>query len=398
VHHELPQRLDLDWYRKRAKELVRDRDDPQVRERIREALGVRERFRLSDAQHLLAVEHGFASWADFKRWVETREEEPPVGRIGRSPVSDYERRAEELVEAVARGEEGAVRRAEAHLPRFDGSLDLRDAKIVVAHEYGFPTWRELVHYVEKAIREHEDRPGGELGEAFDLLKASDVEGLRRLLDRKPELVRESYAGAAATLLEAMTQPEQRHVDLRVAELLIERGSELDVPLNLAACFNHVELVRLLLAAGGRVDAVEIWGVTPLQTAIYHGAKEAGDLLASVAVVPDAFYVAAGAGLLERLAGWFEGERLRPEALRLRPNLSDVGWPPAPPPRDDPRDALDEALALAAYNGRLEATELLLARGASADGEVQPGLSALRLARLAGRDDVVRLLLQRGATG
>ncbi len=42
------------------------------------------------------------------------------------------------------------------------------------------------------------------------------------------------------------------------ELLIERGSDLDRPLNLAACFNRAELVRTLLDTGGRVDAVETW--------------------------------------------------------------------------------------------------------------------------------------------
>jgi hypothetical protein len=50
----------------------------------------------------------------------------------------------------------------------------------------------------------------------------------------------------------------------------------------------------------------------------------------------------------------------------RPNLADVGWPPGAPPRADPQEALDEALALATYNGRLEAMERLVARGASVD--------------------------------
>ena len=36
------------------------------------------------------------------------------------------------------------------------------------------------------------------------------------------------------------------VDPRVVELLIERGTDLDGPLNLAACFNRTELVRMLL--------------------------------------------------------------------------------------------------------------------------------------------------------
>lgn len=164
MHHELPQRLDLDWYRARARELLRAyrSADPEAVERV----GKRERFVLADAQHLIAREHGYRNWADFKHWVETREPEPPVGRIGRSPIATYEERARKLVEAVANQEEDALRRVRFHVPRlsgFDGkTLELADAKLVVAREYGFPTWRELVYYQQKAIDEYEHRPRGKL--------------------------------------------------------------------------------------------------------------------------------------------------------------------------------------------------------------------------------------------
>jgi hypothetical protein len=310
----------------------------------------------------------------------------------------YERRAEELVDAFRTGDDGARRRVAAHLPRGVGDeLPLRDAKIVVALEYGFPTWRDLVHYQQEAIDTYQERPTeGELARAWDLMKASDADGLRALLDEHPALVGGHYTGAASTLLEALTQPEQRHVDLRVAELLIERGSPLDAPLNLAACFNYAELVELLLAAGARQDADDIWGITPMQTAVYHGAREAADLLA---VIPDALYVAAGAGRIDDLARWFADDgRLRPEALRLRPNLADVGWPPAPPPRprDDPQDALDEAMALAAYSGRIEAMAYLRERGASPSGAVHLGLTGLHLAVITNRVDAARWLVEHGA--
>jgi hypothetical protein len=300
---------------------------------------------------------------------------------------------------VAAGEDGARRRVEAYLPRWEGGeIAIRDAKVVVAREYGFPTWRDLVHYQQAAIDTYEERPTeGELARAWDLMQASDVEGLRELLGRRPSLVADHYRGAASTLLEALTQPEQRHVDLRVAELLIEHGAALDVPLNLAACFDYVELVRLLLDAGADPLADEIWGVTPLQTAVYHGAREAADVLAEVAVAPDALYVAAGAGRLDHLAKWFDaGGRLRPEALRLRPNLADIGFPPAPPPRDEPQDALDEAIALAAFSGRIEAMELLHERGADPGGNGYLGLTPLHFAVMSDRAETARWLVEHGA--
>jgi hypothetical protein len=275
MHHELPERLDLEWYRKHAKDLVKAVRAGGERERVREAIGDKDGFVLSDAQHVIAVEHGFRNWGDFKRWVETRDPEPPVGRIGRAPISTYEERAQALVEEVRAGRDGALRRVRAFLPRYGGGeIALRDAKVVVAREYGFPTWRDLVRYQQKAIDTYEERPTGALGEAYDLMDRHDVESLRALLERKPHLVHERYHGAGSTLLEALTQPENAHLSTRTAEVLIELSSELDVPLNLAACFNRVELVKILLAAGARQDSTEIWGITPMQTAVYHGSREA----------------------------------------------------------------------------------------------------------------------------
>jgi hypothetical protein len=369
MHHELPARLDLEWYRKQAKELVRAwrERDPETVERVEEALGDRahERFGLSDAQWVIASDHGYRSWAEFKRWVKTREPEPPVGRIGRRRVGWYEERALSL--ASERG------------------IHRRDAKLVVAHEYGFPTWRDLVRHVEKAIEEHEERPAGELGRAYELMRAGDFDAFEALLDERPELSREHYQGAASTLLEALAQPENHDLDLRFAKLLVERGSELEEPLGLAACFNHVPLVRVLLDAGAQQTPSRIWGITPLQAAVYQGSKEAGDLLE---LTPDAFYLAAGAGRIDRLERGFD------ELQEPRPNLTDVGWPPFEP-EPGVQEILDEAFALAAYNGRLDAMAFLLERGASVRGRAH-GTPALRFAAIARRRDVLDWLVARGA--
>ena len=105
MHHELPERLDVAWCRARARELQRSiqAGNAESQQRVEEAIGRRPTFKLADAQHVIALEHGFARWADFKRWVETRSPEPKVGRIGRAPVSTYERRAEKLIDAVRAG-------------------------------------------------------------------------------------------------------------------------------------------------------------------------------------------------------------------------------------------------------------------------------------------------------
>ena len=74
-----------------------------------------------------------------------------------------------------------------------------------------------------------------------------------------------------TLLSAAAQPEAGSVSRDVVDVLIEAGSELDVPLNLAACFDKADLVGWLLDAGADAAATPIWGITPLQTATYTAA-------------------------------------------------------------------------------------------------------------------------------
>lgn len=408
MHHELPQRLDLEWYRKAAKELLRAAraGDAGSRQRVRDAIGVREPLRLADAQRVLAVEHGFRGWPEFGRWVATREPEPPVGRIGRRPVEHYEEQARALAKAAGRGEDGAVRRVRAHVPRlagFDGGeLPLRDARIAIAHEFGFPTWHELVVHVEAARRDHEGQREGddEVLAALDAIRTGDIVSLTALLDRAPRLVGRVHNGAWTTLLEAIAQPDvvgeglelELGVDPRVVELLAERGAELEEALGLAACFNRAELVRLLLSLGARGLRSEIWGITPLQAAVYHGSREAADaLVAAVGLDPDALYIAASVGDTRRVDDWFdESGALRADAFRERPNLADVGWGPAPPPRDDAQEVLDEAFALAAYNGRIETMEQLHDLGADVDGKAH-GLTAQRFAEIRNRVDVLRYL-------
>jgi hypothetical protein len=68
---DLPERPSLEHYRREAKELVRAfrAGDEDVRERAA-AVGGRDRFLLADAQLVLAREHGFPSWAAFRRAIE----------------------------------------------------------------------------------------------------------------------------------------------------------------------------------------------------------------------------------------------------------------------------------------------------------------------------------------
>ncbi len=76
MHHELPARPDLEWYRKQAKGLLRafERGEQQALERVRSRAGRSPDgcFGLSDAQWLIARELGYRSWSELKILIESR--------------------------------------------------------------------------------------------------------------------------------------------------------------------------------------------------------------------------------------------------------------------------------------------------------------------------------------
>jgi hypothetical protein len=75
-HFELPAHPDLEYYRKQAKHLLRSYEagDAAARGRAADVLGDRAagRFLLSDAQFVLAQEHGFMTWAEFRADIQSQ--------------------------------------------------------------------------------------------------------------------------------------------------------------------------------------------------------------------------------------------------------------------------------------------------------------------------------------
>jgi hypothetical protein len=415
----------LEWYRKAAKRLLKAARaaDAEARGRLAETLGpLPEPLRLADVQRAVAREHGYGSWPAFRRAVLEAQGATvrSVSRIGIGGVEAYEASATDLAAAVGRGDPLALRRVRTHVARLarlsDATLTTRplaraDARLVVAREYGFPTWPALTEGVG-AVRERvEHSPGWQgqegrpMGEAIEAIREGDPERLRALLQAHPELAN-AQAVRDETLLSSIAQPDVFGTDLRAGlgvdprcvQVLVEAGADLDVPLQIASCFDRVELVGLLLAAGGRPGARHVWGISAFETAIYHGAHEAADVLAANAPIePPAFWVYAGLGRVDLLERSLDREgRIREEARRDRPNLSDVGWNPDAEPPDDEATLLAEALTHAARNGRYAAVEWLLDHGADIDAGPFQGLTPLHMAILSADRRMVELLLARGA--
>jgi len=163
----------------------------------------------------------------------------------RAALEDYERQAAALFEGLKSGEEAAEWRFKWEHPRFRGktvddvrgaTLDLGDARLVVAHEYAFEDWPHLEKFTQAV------RTDGEVTRfetAAEAIVSGDAATLRSMLRENPELVRaRSTRRHHATLLHY------------IAANGVEGVRQKTPP-------NAVEIARILLDAAAEPDAVAL---------------------------------------------------------------------------------------------------------------------------------------------
>src|SRR5467141_2369953 len=109
----------------------------------------------------------------------------------RPSLESLHKQAKKLARGIVVGHAAAVARARAQLPQAELPLSQRDAQLVLAREYGFPGWKDL-------LKEVKQRLGGGLewavSEARRIIRDNDIEGLRQLLAQYPALL--SWRGAS----------------------------------------------------------------------------------------------------------------------------------------------------------------------------------------------------------
>jgi ankyrin repeat protein len=406
-HFELPAHPDLEYYRKQAKHLLRSYEagDAAARDRAAEVLGDRAagRFLLSDAQFVLAQEHGFRTWAEFRADIQSQRAagDRPVSRLWGRGAGDYASSADSLLTELRRGDPGALARLRAHVPRYAAATDasaaeLRDARLIVARELGFPTWRELVAGAEKSQRDAAERQDRwrRLRPQAEALLAGDTARMAQLTP-----------GQADTLLQMLAMREILGTKLgeglgvprAAVDVLIGKTTSLDSPLPQAVRSDRVEYVRLLLGAGAD-PGTRAGGITLLETAIYSGSTQIVDLLAEHGIVPAALWTYAACGRLDLVRACFDADgRLRPDAALPRPNVADFLPVPAPnPATDDPEQIMAEALVHACQHGRTEVVRWFLDRGLNPDVAPYFGRTGLVWAVMSQQPEVAGLLMERGA--
>jgi hypothetical protein len=340
----------------------------------------------------------------------------------RAHLDEYERQAEELLDACRGGDPVAMGCFKERHPRFldptipwlstnpsddeirAAGLDLGDARLALARWYDFRDWSALAEHVATVVRD--DSPVYRFESAVEAVVAGDLGALESSLREHPELIRARSARVThfdppvhrATLLhyvaangvEGHRQKTPKNA-VDVAKVLLRAGAEVDaladmyggqwttMGLLVSSCHPaeagvQAELALTLLDFGASIegDGSDRWN-SPLMTALAFGYRETAEALAARGARTDNVAAAAGLG---RLA----------EAHELLP-VADA-------------ESRHKALALAAQHGHAEVVRLLLDAGEDPNRYNPKGNHAhstpLHQAVCAGHADVVRLLAERGA--
>src|SRR5215468_10481722 len=103
----------------------------------------------------------------------------------RPSLESLRKQAKKLARDIVAGNADAIARARAQLPKAQLPLSQRDAQLVLAREYGFPGWKDLVKEVKLRLGRGLEWA---VSEARRIIHGNDVEGLRRLLAEYPALL------------------------------------------------------------------------------------------------------------------------------------------------------------------------------------------------------------------
>jgi ankyrin repeat protein len=319
-------------------------------------------------------------------------------------LEEYGREAEALLAGLRAGDEDARWRFKWVHPRFRGkpvdevkeaTLDLSDARIVVARDHGFEDWTALARFTEDVAR---DGPVARFERAVEAVISGDVAALRSMLRETPALVRARSARrhhatllhyVAANGVEGDRQKTPENA-VEVANILLEAGSEADALADmyeqkcttmgmLVSSAHPAErglqgaLAEVLLDHGAALEGPGSEWQSDLVTALAFGYLETARTLARRGAPTEHVVPAAGLGRLD-------------DTARLLPAADG--------------HARQVALALAAQHGHAEVVRLLLDAGEDPNRYNPEGYHShstpLHQAVCSNQADVVRLLVERGA--
>ena len=419
MSHQLPPNPNLIYLKKQAKALHKQlkAGEPLAAARCQQSHPQGAKLtapKLSDAQLVIAREHGFASWPRLKQYVEGVRGRP-FHRAFETDVDYYEGRAFGLHSVYQTGQPQALKLIRQSHPRFASASDeaikqaeftLDDARLVLAREHGFADWPALVAHIERLAQGKVIEP---FRTAFQAIKANDLQTFKQSLATYPELA--TTPGTNGNGLLHLAADFGR---VEMVRLLLDAGADINMAnnkgwtlLHILACAavngqsggqeRLVSYIDALLAAGADVTAeAHGAGGTPLMQALFWGHRLQAERLAQEGIFPYNLRAVAGLGRVDLMPEFFNSDgSLKLEAGQKREfHRPHSGFPPWTP-GDNRQEILDEALVYAARSGRIQALAYLLGQGANIDGEPYNG-TALFWAVSCERTETVRWLLEQGA--
>jgi hypothetical protein len=410
---ELPPHPNLEQYKKQAKDLVKARksDDPEALRSIRQyhprfaklpgAELQSAAFGLSDAQFVIAREHGFESWPRFAKHLEALNRESSPASLWESAknalitgdVSTLERLLDENPKLFSQ-EQPPAYVPSGPGPHYAGE----DARTIITREHNFASFEEFAKHLEELNRKNSLT--SQFESAVDAIISGNLARLERLLRVNPALVRaRSTRKHHATLLhyvgangvEGFRQKTPKNA-VKVTEVLLKAGAEVDAvaemyggstTLGLVATSIHPRLaglqdalMNILLEHGAAIDQPGAAGNghSAVNGCLANGRLEAAEFLAARGAPLD-LEGAAGVGRLDLVKSFFNEDGNLKASATTAQMKSGFNW--------------------ACEYGRTSVVDFLLHQGIEV-GERHHGETGLHWAAYGGHLDIVKLLLERRA--
>lgn len=304
---------------------------------------IRQGVSLTEAQHVIARESGFESWAKLKEYVRLLEIEP------NGPVAAFE----DAVHATIRGDAKRLQHLLELYPEIATMHSTRRHRCV------------LPHY----------------------LAANGVENEHQVVPHNaPEIARILFNAGAAAVVDTTTD--------------IYGGGAGSTPLVALVSSSHphdmgvqAELVRIFCDAGAAVNGIEDDGL-PISVALGFRYPKAAAALAECGARIDNLPVAAGLGRFDLVEAYLDEAKSLVSNACSFPNPQHDEFPASVAPH--PATTLQQALVFASMSGNIAIMERLLNHGVQVNGGPRRGITALHEACYQGQLEAAKWLVQRGA--
>ena len=334
---------------------------------------------LTDAQLILAREHGFSSWSRLKRFIEDLED---VDRAA-AALQEAWRMGDQAVRAKAReAKEPYFRHDRFENPDPNAALTDHDARTLVAMDRGYARWEkyESLLHLDPNVRE-----------IIAAIKEGDLAEVQHILAEDPRAAEPHWVSAFAHNRSVNRKgfepgPDSKISNDSVPQFIVsesffnrsnKKGNEYELtkallaagadpmiaghlPMTAACSYNDMNSVRALLEGGAEIDGPGGHGIN-LCYALFFGFTELSEYLAAQGATLDLRF-AAGLGRLDLVRDYFTADGLKPGAG----DLADPYRTESNRPHNAPRThalILQQALMFACVHGRLEVAEYLIEQGA-----------------------------------